>query len=1193
MLGTTLANRYRLDQELGRGGMGVVYRAHDTLLDRPVAVKILSSPGLETEWRDRLLREAQAAAKLNHSNVVLVYDAGETRPNGAEKAVPFIVMELVEGQALRHLPAPDLAETLRLARQISAALSHAHSQGIVHRDLKPENVVVTPSQTVKLMDFGLARIADAPRLTAEGTIMGTYSYLAPELIQGQPASPQSDLYAFGVMLYEMTAHRPPFDGENLMAVLSQHLYAPVVPPSTYNVEIPPVLDALVVRLLSKQPEERPKSAAEVQNILEQLVENQWTATGMLRMDANLLQAQEATPLLGRIARGRLVGRQSEINQLRDLWLRSQQGNAHLILVSGEPGIGKTRLARELIAYAQLRGAVVLEGGCYEYEAATPYLPFVEALRKWVSGQSTEGLRRLLGSTAAELARLVPEIAARLGPLPENSPLPPNEERLRLFDNLARFLQTLAAERGLLFFLDDLHWADQGTLSLLHYLLRRLRQERLLILSAYREIELGRVHPLAASLVEWNRERLATRQPLGRLSADDTGILLATLFGEDTISVEFTDAIYRETEGNPFFVEEVVKSLVEQGGIYRVDSRWERKAIDELAIPQSVKEAIGRRLDRLSHSCLDALHTAAALGKLFSFSELAAVATLNEDQLLDALEEAGAAQLIRAERGETFIFTHDKIREVLYEELISIRRRRLHQRIGEGLEKLYQAGKSGLLDEHAQDLAHHFSHSGDLPKTLDYSLRAAYRARAIGAWDEALGYYQRALECAESLELPEKLAEIYRYIGRIYSLRGPIPRAIEYFERTLALATDPLVRLRAKLDIGLTYVYVGDERGLAYLEEVEREADPVTQTSDLARAITWIGRFYHTRGRHQEALACYERGRQLVETVDAPWASADLYAFLAGVYQHMLRYSESNGWARQAIELGEKRNLLTSIAIGNEYLAENGFSTGHFQDAIRYAAEDYRIGAQTGALIRMGWSQYAAAYAHFGLGDLAEAAQTAARSLDMADSSGEKRLEILAVSLLSSIEMLRGNQAEAEALLQRALPLAEESDQVYMRCVAHSSYAYFYILQGDWPAAARFADSSMAIAEGTEHLVAKLFYGAYHAEAHWGAGNLEKAAQIAADTLALAQFAQASHPEAITRRVQGQIWTAQQRWAEAEEAFAAAIAIHQASEAKLELAWDYYYRGALYHATGRLEASRMDVGRALPLLAQCGAQPPQA
>jgi serine/threonine protein kinase len=262
MLGTTLANRYRLDQELGRGGMGVVYRAHDTLLDRPVAVKILSSPGLETEWRVRLLREAQAAAKLNHSNVVLVYDAGETQANGAEKSVPFIVMELVEGQALRHLPALDLTETLRLARQICAALAHAHSQGIVHRDLKPENVVVTHSQTVKLMDFGLARIADAPRLTAEGTIMGTYSYLAPELIQGQPASPQSDLYAFGVMLYEMTARRPPFDGENLMAVLSQHLYAPVVPPSTYNAEVPPVLDALVVRLLSKQPEERPGSAAD-------------------------------------------------------------------------------------------------------------------------------------------------------------------------------------------------------------------------------------------------------------------------------------------------------------------------------------------------------------------------------------------------------------------------------------------------------------------------------------------------------------------------------------------------------------------------------------------------------------------------------------------------------------------------------------------------------------------------------------------------------------------------------------------------------------------------------------------------------------------------------------------------------------------------------------------------------------------
>jgi tetratricopeptide (TPR) repeat protein len=422
------------------------------------------------------------------------------------------------------------------------------------------------------------------------------------------------------------------------------------------------------------------------------------------------------------------------------------------------------------------------------------------------------------------------------------------------------------------------------------------------------------------------------------------------------------------------------------------------------------------------------------------------------------------------------------------------------------------------------------------------------------------------------------------------LRGPLPLAIEYLERALSLETAPAVRLRAKLDLGITHIYLGDERGVAYLEEVQREADPTTQTSDLARAITWLGRFYHTRGRYRQALDCYERAYKLVESADTPWALSDLYVFLAGAYQHQLRYDESNRWARRAIELGEQRSLLTSIAVGYEYLAENAIALGDFHGAIRYAAEDYRIGAQTGALIRMGWAQYAAGYGYYGLGRLEEATQAAYQGLEMADGSGETRLEVLVTSLLSMLESLRGRQSEAEAFARRAVQVADEIDQIYMRCVARSSLAYVHIQQGQWQAAAALADESIALSEGTEHLVGLLFFGAYHAEAHWGAGNLDRAEQVAASNLALVQFAKSNHYTAVTRRVQGQIWTARQQWVEAERAFDEAIATHQGIEANLELAWDYYYRGALYHATGRLEASRMDAGRSLALLEQCGAQP---
>jgi serine/threonine protein kinase len=306
MIGTLLNRRYRLDAEIGRGGMGVVYRAYDTLLERPVGLKILGKAGLGSEGRTRLLREARAVAQLNHRTIVSLYDVG-----GADEAggASFIVMELVEGQSLFQRRPQSLDETLSIAGQICTALEHAHAHAIVHRDLKPENVLITPEGLVKLMDFGLARSV-ASRLSSEGAIAGTAFYLAPEQALGQEIDGRVDLYALGVILYELTTGRLPFTGDDLLTVISQHLHAPVVPPSTYNVALPPALDALIVQLLSKQPRDRPASAAQVRQALEHIASAGAEAVPVARLS-----------LLDRLVRGRLVGREREFAEAKALWQR--------------------------------------------------------------------------------------------------------------------------------------------------------------------------------------------------------------------------------------------------------------------------------------------------------------------------------------------------------------------------------------------------------------------------------------------------------------------------------------------------------------------------------------------------------------------------------------------------------------------------------------------------------------------------------------------------------------------------------------------------------------------------------------------------------------------------------------------------------------------------------------------------------
>lgn len=918
-----------------------------------------------------------------------------------------------------------------------------------------------------------------------------------------------------------------------------------------------------------------------------------------------LRVEEAgaasTGLLQELVRGRLVGRASEFDQLRRHWEQAGQSRGHLVLLSGEPGVGKTRLAQELLDHARQAGATLLRGGCYEYEATTPYLPFIEAFRQWVRITSADALRTALGATATEIAKLAPEIETKLGPLPQNAPLSPNEERLRLFDNVARFLQTLAASRGLLLFVDDLHWADQGTLSLLHYLLRNLRGDRVLVLGAYRELELDRVHPLARALVDWTRERLATRISLARLSHAGTSALLATLFGQQTVSPEFAAALHRETEGNPFFIEEVVKSLIEQGEIYRSDGEWNRKEAHELTLPQSVKEAIGHRLDRLSEPAVDALRTAAALGKTFSFRELAAVATASEDELLDVLDEAERAQLIRAHRDEpqvadasddSFAFTHDKIREVLYEEMNPIRRRRLHQRIGEALERFYDASGATVpaaANEHAADLAYHFTQAGDLARSLAHLQRAAAAAERVFAHDEALRYLEEARESAEALQRTADVAALDERIGDIHVARGTIRPAIEHFERALEAAATPAARAELKVKVGNACTPIGDPHGLRRLEEALVELDASTQPAALALATALVGRYHHYRADHGKAVEFLERARVLAETLDNPSVLGSIYAYLAGAYQHVLAYDASDRWARASIELGQQGKYPEGIASGYEFLSENASGRGLWVDAIRYGELDLASGRRTGSLARVAWSTFGRAQGLWGRGELDAATDVLVAALPLCEQIGEDRLATWLESFLATTLTDRGDFDAALQYARQGRVRAERLDQSVLKAWAQNGLGYAALVRGDAAEAMRRYDECIALVQETENIARLLVVGRV-ADALLRTGRLEEAQRSADMALAVAQRAGAPHYRGLARQVQGRLLAARGRHAEARAALEDAIAALTPIGSRLELARTVYHRALLRLAEGEAVGAKSDANRALAEFAAMHAEP---
>jgi ABC-type oligopeptide transport system substrate-binding subunit/DNA-binding SARP family transcriptional activator len=763
-----LNNRYRLGAELGRGSMGVVYRAHDLLLDRDVAVKVYSSADLDSRGRARLMDEARAAAKLNHPNIVSVYDAGETDPSlGSGQPLSFIVTEFVEGQSLYDCRPDTLDDILAIARQVCLALEHAHIHGMVHRDLKPENIIITSDGTAKLTDFGLARPV-ASRITNVGAIVGTVFYLAPEIALGQKFDGRADLYALGVMLYELTTGCLPFTADNPMAVVSQHLQAPVVPPRARNAEIPPALDTLILRLMNKDQGKRPGSATEVLQILD--------SPDMIDLQA---APEEELWVLNRIRRGRLVGRDQELRQARALWDRALSGNGQMLLVSGEAGIGKTRLVRELAAQIQILGSGVFVGACYA-EGGVPYAPFAQILRQAFETFSVNDLD-IPDFVLAGIQALAPASRLRFAATRSESPLDdPRTEQQLMFENLVIFFSTLSDRTSLLLVVEDVHWADSGTLSLLRHLARFTRQRRLMIVATAREVRPEEARLFYEMLLDLNRERLVTQLRLPRLNRELTKQMLALLFAEE-ITPDFADGIYSETEGNPFFIEEVCKALVESGKLYFTDGRWDRPSIEEMGIPQSVQVAIQSRVRVLPADAQEMLYMAAVLGREFGFDTLLEASKMDKEVLVDALEDALQAQLIEEvsrQAGGTFAFVHALIPTTLVESTRARQRRRLHRQAAVAIE--------AHRPDDFEALAHHYTQAVDLEKSAIYLIQVGDRARRLYAHHEAINSYRQALEFLEDTGDQEQIARTLMKLGLTYQNAFDYKASRQVYQRGLAL-----------------------------------------------------------------------------------------------------------------------------------------------------------------------------------------------------------------------------------------------------------------------------------------------------------------------------------------------------------------------------------------------------------------------
>jgi class 3 adenylate cyclase/tetratricopeptide (TPR) repeat protein len=453
-----------------------------------------------------------------------------------------------------------------------------------------------------------------------------------------------------------------------------------------------------------------------------------------------------------------VGREGEVERIGQLWKEALAGERRVALLGGEPGVGKTRLAAQVATQVHDEGGVVLVGRCDE-DLGVPYQPFVEALRHYVDHTPPADLKDRLGRYGGELVRLMPELADPVADLPPALQSDPETERYRLFDAVGAWLAMASADQPVLLVVDDLHWAAKPTLLLLRHVLRFPEQLRLLIVGTYRDTELGRRHPLSDLLADLRRQGGVERFSLSGLDAGGVARFVEAMAGHDLEEEQeaFARAIYAETEGNPFFVGEVIRHLAETGAVERRQGRWvTTTAIEELGIPEGIRDVVGRRLSRLSDEANDVLAVAAVLGADFELGVLSLAAGRSPQSVAAALEDAVAARLVSETPGSAgdYRFAHALVRATLYEELSAARRVALHLQTAEAIESVHAA----RLQDHLPALAHHYAQSAvpaaDPAKAVDYARRAGDAALAQLAHDDAVRYYQQALDLLRYSKTPD-------------------------------------------------------------------------------------------------------------------------------------------------------------------------------------------------------------------------------------------------------------------------------------------------------------------------------------------------------------------------------------------------------------------------------------------------------
>lgn len=730
---------------------------------------------------------------------------------------------------------------------------------------------------------------------------------------------------------------------------------------------------------------------------------------------------------------RLIDRVEEMKLLKEAVDRAIQGQGGLVFLHGEAGIGKTRLARELGAYARLRGIQVLYGRCpalFRMDGVPPYVLWSEVIKDYLETCSPELLYKVIGFYPSEVAKLVPELGRKLGAIPQSLPISPERERDRLFEAVSQFIINVSKEAPLLVVLDDLQWTDQTSLLLMHYLARGIYKTPLLLLGAYRETDIDEKHPLSPVLTELNRERLLQSVPLKRMSFNDVSEMIRQILEQDDVPKEFCELVYEKTRGNPFFVEEVTKSLKEEEVIFRDGNQWKIKEVSRIEFPKTVKGVIKARISRLDDECQNVLTLASFVGNDFTFEALREVTGIEENRLLELMEKLLKTEMIKetVTRGEdVYRFADAIMRDLVHEEVSHLRHKKLHSSVGNALEKAYAKN----VDRHFGELAYHFLEADNKDKALDYLLKAGEKAQKVYAHNEAFSYLQHALELLEEKEAsPEQKVSVIERLGDLKAWMGETDACLEYWNKSLTLWNQLGNRKRAaELHVkmaNLLWDAIGDvekasEHHNAALQILEKEPESV----ELARLYENISHMLWRTGETSKASPFAHKAMELAEKLGDAGTLAECCNDLAGVIESI---EETGEYLEKGLKIAVENNCMeTALRLYNN-VGLYYEAIGDSQKAVETLQRGLELGKRVGETVTTSWIGRSLAYSHVNMGEMQNALVSADELLALSKRAKNTAGIAQATGLIGRIYQYLGEWDQSLQCLREGYGIAKNTSE---------------------------------------------------------------------------------------------------------------------------------------------------------------------